>query len=74
LNEVVGAYLYGDGQRLCYVVFPHAVDDPATVRIQQRRINADDTIIFKSPAPAGAGLSGAELIANGMVEFKLPRR
>jgi len=73
LNEIVGAQLYGDGQRLCYAIFPPVPRGAVTVRIQQRRVNADDTITFQSPAPPGAGLSGARLNSAGALNFKVPR-
>ncbi len=73
LNEIVGAQLYGDGERLCYAIFPPPPRGAVTVRIQQRHVNADDTITFQSPAPPGAGPSGARLNTDGAVNFKVPR-
>ncbi len=73
LNEIVGAQRYGDGHRLCYAIFPPVPPGVVAVRIQQRHVNADDTITFQRPAPPGAGLSGARLNSAGAENFKVPR-
>jgi hypothetical protein len=72
LNQIIAPSLHGDGTRLYYAVFPSPPEGSLTLDIQERVVNTNDTISYRHPIPAGAGLSGAYLKTNGMLRFVIP--